>query len=160
MVPRMVCSSLRVRWVLFWGMGGANRVLILSLIFSALQHHLWGAGQAGLGGGHLDNGCLPIALTWFLTSNRHNQGSYADLPMPNQSREASVQTLRVFLNLKSRERVGTPSPDSKRSNEPCPADGDAFSVRPAPFGWVLLPWHSSSSPRVISPASTVPSITP
>jgi len=47
---------LRARWALFWGVGGANRVLILSLIFSALQRHLWRVGQAGLGGGHLDNG--------------------------------------------------------------------------------------------------------
>ena len=55
MVLRMVCSSLRVHGALFLGAGGANRVLILSLIFCALQRHLWGAGQAGLGGGHLDN---------------------------------------------------------------------------------------------------------
>jgi len=55
MVPRMLCSSLRAHWVLFWGVGGANRVLILSLIIGALWHHLWRVGWDGLGGGDLDN---------------------------------------------------------------------------------------------------------
>ena len=41
--------------MLFLGVEGANRVLILSLIFGTLQRHLRRAGWDGLGGGHLDN---------------------------------------------------------------------------------------------------------
>ena len=37
-----------------------------------------------------------------------------------------MQTLKAFLT--------SPSPDSNCSNEPCPADGDAFSVHPTPLG--------------------------
>jgi len=55
MVLRMVCSSLRAHGAHFLGAGGANRVLILTLIFCALQRHLWGAGWGGFGRGHLDN---------------------------------------------------------------------------------------------------------
>jgi len=55
MVPRMVCSSLQALQALFLGVGDANKVLILSLIFGALQRHLWRAGWDGLGRGHLDN---------------------------------------------------------------------------------------------------------
>jgi len=51
----MVCSLLRVHGAHFLGAGGANRVLIISLIFCALQRHLRGAGWGGLGRGHLDN---------------------------------------------------------------------------------------------------------
>jgi len=39
----------------FLGAGVANRVRIISLIFSALQRGQRGAGWGGLGGGHLDN---------------------------------------------------------------------------------------------------------
>jgi len=55
MMLRMVCSLLRVHGAHFFGAGGANRVLALSPIFSALQRHLRGAGWGGLGRGHLDN---------------------------------------------------------------------------------------------------------
>ena len=55
MMLRMVCSSLWVVEAHFLEAGGANRVLILTLIFSALQHHLWRTGRGGLSRGNLDN---------------------------------------------------------------------------------------------------------
>jgi len=51
----MVFSLLQALWALFSGAGVANRVRIISLIFSALQRGQRGAGWGGLGGGHLDN---------------------------------------------------------------------------------------------------------
>ena len=62
MVPRMVCSLLQAHWVQFLGVGGANRVLILSLIFGALQRHLRRAGWDGLGRGHLDNVAIKVCV--------------------------------------------------------------------------------------------------
>ena len=60
MVPRMVYSSLQVYWALFWGDGGTNRVIILSLIVGALQCRLQWAGWDGLGGGYLDNVTIKV----------------------------------------------------------------------------------------------------
>ena len=58
LVLGMVCSPLRALQALFWGAGVANRVGIISLIFSALQRRQRGTGWGGLGVGHLDNGII------------------------------------------------------------------------------------------------------
>ena len=45
---RIVCLSLQVHAAHFGGAGGANRVLVLSLVFCPLERHLRGAGWGGL----------------------------------------------------------------------------------------------------------------
>jgi len=62
LVLGMVCSLLRALQALFWGAGVANRVRIISPIFSALQHHQRGAGWGGLGRGHLDNIIIKVRV--------------------------------------------------------------------------------------------------
>src|SRR6188768_4192615 len=48
--------------------------------------------------------------------------------MPNPSQRASVRYSMAVLNFKSRQRVRTPLPDSKRSTKPCQACRNAFLV--------------------------------
>jgi len=55
----MVCLLLQV---LFLRAGVANRVRIISLIFSALQRSQQGAGWGGLGRGHLDNVIIKVRV--------------------------------------------------------------------------------------------------
>jgi len=96
MVPRMVCSSLRAHWALFWGAGGANRVLILSQIFGALQRHLRRAGWDGLGGGHLDNVCNKSARVLKIASDRSCQSRIC-----SRDSEPSVLGLGTMMSLLS-----------------------------------------------------------
>jgi len=58
----MVCSSLQAHGAHFVGVGGANRVLALFLVFCPLERHLRGAGWGGLSRGHLDNVAIKVRV--------------------------------------------------------------------------------------------------